>query len=127
MRIKKDTNRAFSQEKDMLLFEKCVEDSELLRRLESTVIHWTRHIEEVVKNQASLHQADEGPLEEIEFWSARTVDLESIQKQLNQQGVIRIVNVLRIAGSSYLEKFDTLSGSIEKVILLNLLKSSFFF
>ena len=52
-------------------------DKDLVQRLESTVIHWTRQIKEVVTAQeASTHTADtSGPLDEIEFWRRRTVDL----------------------------------------------------
>lgn len=52
-------------------------DKDLVQRLESTVIHWTRQIKEVVSAQeASSHTADaSGPLDEIEFWRRRTVDL----------------------------------------------------
>lgn len=90
-------------------------DTELTRRLESTLIHWTRQIEEMVKNQAIGQQTnDEGPLEEIEFWRARTVDLVSVREQLNKTGVQNIITVLRKAGSTYLDRFDTLAGSIEK-------------
>ena len=66
--------------------ENYVGDSELISRLESTVIHWTKQIDEVIKNQTLCHQADEGPLEEIAFWRARTLDLKSIQEQLQQPG-----------------------------------------
>jgi len=54
--------------------------SDLIQRLESTLIHWTRQIKEVVaveENQMSATEKD-GPLDEIDFWQARTVDLSGI-------------------------------------------------
>eukprot|EP01083_Nonionella_stella_P177342 623003_1 len=90
-------------------------DTELVRRLESTLIHWTRQIEEMVKNQTMNggETDDIGPLEEIEFWRARTIDLVSVREQLNKVGVKTIILILRASCSTYLERFDNLAGSIE--------------
>ena len=44
---------------------------DLLQRLESTIIHWTRQIKEVINVQDSAVGADsdkDGPLHEIELW-----------------------------------------------------------
>ena len=61
-------------------------------------------VPQVVGNQQSSHSVDnDGPLEEIKFWSSRTVDLSGIRQQLERPGVKAIVSVLRAAGSSYLE------------------------
>lgn len=94
-------------------------DKDLVQQLESTVIHWTRQIKEVINNQDNAHDAEgAGPLEEIKFWEHRTQDLSGITDQLNRQGVKEIVDILRAAKSSYLQPFETLSqiikqGSIE--------------
>jgi dynein heavy chain len=51
-------------------------DKDLVQRLESTVIQWTRQIKEVVNNQDNNHNEDGvGPLDEIKFWHNRCVDL----------------------------------------------------
>ena len=40
------------------------------------VIHWTRQIKELINSQESLESAEtSGPLQEIEFWRARSEDL----------------------------------------------------
>ena len=94
-------------------------DKDLIQQLESTVIHWTRQIKEVVNNQDNAHDAEgAGPLEEIKFWEHRTQDLSGITEQLNRPGVNEIVEILKTAKSSYLQPFETLSkiitqGSIE--------------
>lgn len=43
---------------------------DLLQRLESTLIHWTRQIKEVINVQdtANADSDKEGPLHEIELW-----------------------------------------------------------
>lgn len=45
---------------------------DLVQRLESTIIHWTRQIKEVVNQQDSLDAGESsGPLDEIQFWRER--------------------------------------------------------
>ena len=85
-----------------------------VRRLESTLIHWTRQIEEMVKNQTVENRAGDdslGPLQEIEFWRARSIDLVSVREQLEKAGVLSILAMLRSADSTYLERFNALAGS----------------
>ncbi|RHY32696.1 hypothetical protein DYB32_002341, partial [Aphanomyces invadans] len=90
-------------------------DKDLLQQLESTVIHWTRQIKEVVNNQDNAHDAEgAGPLEEIKFWEHRTEDLSGITDQLNRPGVKEIVDILSLAKSSYLQPFETLSQIIKQ-------------
>jgi len=61
-------------------------DKDLIQRLETTLIHWTRQIKEVVSADSSadsLNDAENaGPLEEIKFWASRTQDLKRIANQL---------------------------------------------
>jgi dynein heavy chain len=91
-------------------------DKDLVQRLETTVIHWTRQIKEVVNAQDHVtHSADSsGPLDEIEFWRRRTVDLSGISEQLQLDGVRNIVAVLEAAKSSYLGPFDVLAKLIQR-------------
>ncbi|KAF4323742.1 hypothetical protein BBO99_00000832 [Phytophthora kernoviae] len=90
-------------------------DKDLVQQLESTVIHWTRQIKEVINNQDNAHDAEgAGPLEEIKFWEHRTEDLSGITDQLNREGVKEIVEILRAAKSSYLQPFETLSQIIKQ-------------
>jgi dynein heavy chain len=89
-------------------------DKDLVQRLETTVIHWTRQIKEVVNNQDMAHNTEySGPLEEIQFWRSRKIDLSGITEQLNLPGVERIVAVLQVSKSSYLSPFEILSNSIQ--------------
>ena len=90
-------------------------DKDLTQRLESTVIHWTRQIKEVV-NSSDMFVSTErsGPLDEIEFWKNRTIDLSGISDQLVRPGVASIVEVLDHAKSSYLGPFQVLSNLIQQ-------------
>jgi dynein heavy chain len=91
-------------------------EKDQVQRLESTVIHWTRQIQEVVNNQESgADQSDDaGPLEEIRFWRSRTLDLSGIREQLELPGVLLIVSVLEATNSTYLLAFTKLADEIKE-------------
>lgn len=89
-------------------------DKDFVQQLESVVIHWTRQIKEVVNNHDNAYNAEvSGPLEEIEFWRSRTVDLSGISAQLQREHVRKVVSVLEGAKSSYLERFSKLAQQIQ--------------
>ena len=94
---------------------RAVKDSDLVARLEATMVHWTRQVKDVVGNQEAtlLTQDTDGPLEEIQFWRDRAHDLSNINKQLDRPGVQRIVAVLRLAESRYLSDYDSLRARVE--------------
>ena len=93
--------------------EEAAKQKDLVQRLESTLIHWTRQIKEVVNRQDDGEDAeDAGPLAEVHFWSSRTIDLSGIHSQLERDGVKQIVAVLELAKSSYLTPFLKLSNFI---------------
>jgi dynein heavy chain len=51
-------------------------DKDLLQRLETTVIFWTRQIKELVSNQDVNNQGDSNtPLDEIKHWEDRNNNL----------------------------------------------------
>lgn len=78
------------------------------------MIHWTRQIKEVLSAQETVETGENlGPLEEIEFWRNRCMDLSGISKQLVKPGVKHIESVLRFAKSSYLAPFLKLAQQIQ--------------
>nr|XP_021503796.1 dynein heavy chain 2, axonemal [Meriones unguiculatus] len=94
--------------------EVVVKDKELVQRLETSMIHWTRQIKEVLSTQESVEMGENlGPLEEIEFWHNRCTDLSGISKQLVKQGVKHIETILQLAKSSYLSPFVKLAQQIQ--------------
>ncbi|XP_029784654.1 dynein heavy chain 2, axonemal [Suricata suricatta] len=94
--------------------EVVVKDKELVQRLETSMIHWTRQIKEVLSAQESVEIGENlGPLEEIEFWRNRCMDLSGISKQLVKQGVRHTEATLRLAKSSYVAPFVKLAQQIQ--------------
>ena len=89
-------------------------NKDLVQQLESIVISWTRQIKEVVNSHDNAYHAEvSGPLEEIQFWRSRTVDLSGISEQLRRTDVRRVVCVLEASKSSYLARFESLVKKIQ--------------
>lgn len=116
---------------DLPPMEEIIKDKDLIQRYETTVIHWTRQVKEVLSNQDGSHDNENnGPLEEILYWHSRTIDLSGIKNQLDQVGVKRVVEILEFVKSNYLPPFLILVDSIdhgaleanENLKYLNLLK-----
>ncbi|KAF5911845.1 hypothetical protein HPG69_015823, partial [Diceros bicornis minor] len=94
--------------------EVVVKDKELVQRLETSMIHWTRQIKEVLSAQETVETGENlGPSEEIEVWRNRCMDLSGISKQLVKQGVKHIESILHLAKSSYLAPFMKLAQQIQ--------------
>ncbi|KAM4675882.1 dynein axonemal heavy chain 2 [Discoglossus pictus] len=94
--------------------ETAVKDKELVQRLETAMVHWTRQIKEVLSAQEAVEMGESsGPLEEIEFWRDRCTDLSGISKQLDKPGVKHIEQILEKAKSSYVGPFLKLSKQIQ--------------
>ncbi|KAJ3024564.1 UNVERIFIED_CONTAM: Dynein heavy chain 2, axonemal [Siphonaria sp. JEL0065] len=100
---------------DFVSPEVAAKSKDVVQRLESLVIHWTRQIKEVVNNQHTSETTENsGPLEEIQFWRSRCDDLSGISEQLNRADLKKILSVLEFAKSSYLEQFLRLSNLIKE-------------
>lgn len=65
-----------------------------------------------------------GPLEEIDFWKARSHDLMGISKQLNKHSVRRISRILDMAKSSYVGAFIKLAKQIQVKFMFKHLKKN---
>ncbi|CAJ0965701.1 unnamed protein product [Ranitomeya imitator] len=95
--------------------EEAVNDKELVQRLETAMVHWTRQIKEVLGAQEVVEMRESsGPLEEIEFWRDRCADLSGISTQLDKPGVKHIELILQLAKSSYIGPFQKLSKQIQE-------------
>ena len=81
-------------------------DQDLLQRLETTVIFWTRQIKELVSNQDVNNQGDSNtPLDEIKHWEDRNNNLKVVSQRLKDTKLKKIIEVLEKASSSYLQAF----------------------
>ena len=68
------TTTLYIPSEDLQIPEAAAKQKDLVQRLESTLIHWTRQIKEVVNRQDDGEDAeDAGPLAEVHFWSSRTI------------------------------------------------------
>lgn len=90
-------------------------DKDLLQRLETTVIFWTRQIKELVSNQDVNNQGESTtPLDEIKHWEDRNKNLSNISQQLKLPKLKKITDVLEKAQSAYLGPFMDLTKEIDK-------------
>jgi dynein heavy chain len=68
---------------DLSNIKECALDKDLVQRLESSVIHWTRQIKATLNSQELTGRGQESaedasPLAELAFWSSRSSDLSGI-------------------------------------------------
>ena len=93
-------------------------DKEFVSRLENVMIHWTRQIKDVLheqdssQNMAETSESNQGVLDEISFWKNRCNDLSDLSKQLEEDDVIKITEILHKAKSSYVRPFKKLAIQI---------------
>jgi len=111
----KNITELYIPQEDLSDWQEAAKDKDLIQRLESTLIHWTRQIKDVVMNQNSQQDREkEGPLDEIKHWNFRCYNLGLIHKQLEKPQLQRILKVLQNADSSYLNNFNALSKRIKE-------------
>ena len=109
----KGKTQLYIPEEQIADIDTAVRDKDLIQRLESTVIYWTRQIKEVVSNQeTNTSQENSDPLDEIEHWRARTTNLKDLKYRLTHQHLQKIIDVLTRANSSYLTGFKELEQKI---------------
>eukprot|EP00392_Amoebophrya_sp_AT5.2_P008786 g8814.t1 len=119
---------------DLRDVDKVAKDKNIVPRLEASLIHWTRQIKEVTSTQqeggGNQEAESAGPLDEIEFWRARDLDLSRLHLQLQSGELQCVLEVLDAAKSSYLAQFRLLERDIQdgsheaqdNLCFLNLLK-----
>eukprot|EP00951_Prasinocladus_malaysianus_P027610 scaffold248621_cov41-Prasinocladus_malaysianus.AAC.2 len=78
--------------------------------LESVIVTWARQIKNVIKSDSEaplkISGNHPGPLVELDFWTARAANLNSIFDQLSGEKVQKVVAVLEVAQSSYYPAFQ---------------------
>lgn len=95
---------------DLSDIDTAIKDKDLLQRLETIVIYWTRQIKELVSNQDSSQTSHDNssPLDEIKHWTDRTANLKVLNLRLVDPKLNKIITVLKKVGSSYLQGFLSL-------------------
>ena len=90
-------------------------DKSLIHLVETVVIDWSRQIHEVLKKNSAqplLDGKNPGPIVEIEFWTARQADLESVVDQLSEPKVVKMSQLLEKSLSSYYPAYKSMLESI---------------
>ena len=85
----------------------CVQDKDLIQRLEGILLDWDRQIKEITTNQESQNESElAGPIDEINKWRSRHTNLSYIDEQLHLPEIQRILEILAEANSTYLQGFQ---------------------
>ena len=90
-------------------------DKSLIHMVESIVIDWSRQIHDVLKKNSAqplLEGKNPDPIIEIDFWSTRQADLESVVDQLSEPKVVKMSQLLEKSLSSY---YPTYKSTLEAI------------
>lgn len=89
-------------------------DLQLKTQIESLVINWNQHINEVLKQDSSkaLQTGFPTPIVELIFWEERVQDLQCIYDQLNEDRVRKMAVILEKTGSTYWPAFKTMFRNV---------------
>ncbi|CAL1159620.1 unnamed protein product, partial [Cladocopium goreaui] len=83
--------------------------------LEGAVITWTKQVRYVLKQEPEhvFREGDPQPDAELRFWQNRANNLNSIQNQLQMEGVKRVLRFLEASKSTYVSPFARLQKEVE--------------
>ncbi|XP_078053365.1 dynein heavy chain 2, axonemal kl-2 [Augochlora pura] len=89
-------------------------DKELVKRLESVVVHWTTQIRIALLDQEQATPTELLCLQdEYQFWTYRFENLCGLNHQLQNPVVKKITEYLSVSLSTYVRQFSTLMDEIE--------------
>jgi len=109
------TIRLYIPNEDLSDKQAIMQDKDLIQRLESILLQWSKQIKEIVNNQEIQNDSElAGPLDEIEYWKSRQKNLSFLNEQLNSQELKKIVDVLQMTESTYLKGFQNLANQINE-------------
>jgi len=97
------------------------QDKDLLYQLESATVAWSSQIraamqsspEEMMELGAANH-AHAGPLDEINFWQTKSENLSYLEEQIHSPKILKVIILLKKAGSSYHPQFQSLLQELKK-------------
>ena len=94
------------------LEQRQLKDKEKIHVLESCVINWTQQIKNVLRHEppSYIHPGDirTGTIAEFTFWKSRSSDLSSIEEQLKNSRIQKVLKVLEATKSTYEKPFQKL-------------------
>jgi dynein heavy chain len=83
------------------------------------VVDWSHQVQDVLKKNSAqplLQGKNPGPLVEIEFWTARRADLESVVDQLHSDKVLKMSYLLEKTLSSYYPSYRSMLQTIDQAL-----------
>eukprot|EP01059_Diplonema_ambulator_P034999 TRINITY_DN8108_c0_g1_i4.p1 TRINITY_DN8108_c0_g1~~TRINITY_DN8108_c0_g1_i4.p1 ORF type:complete len:562 (+),score=195.64 TRINITY_DN8108_c0_g1_i4:105-1790(+) len=91
-------------------------DKDFVYQLESVLVGWANQIKQAIQlSPSSLFEASHpftqgipSVLHEIKFWQQKAADLQGLEEQLATPTILKILNILKTAGSSYSKPFQQL-------------------
>ena len=113
--VAKGMQNLYIPNEDLSDIDTAMRDKDMMQRLETIVIYWTRQIKDLVQNQDSSQNSHDNssPLDEIKHWTDRTANRKVLNLRLVDSKLNKIIQVLKKHGSSYLSGFLTLKDQIE--------------
>jgi dynein heavy chain, axonemal len=94
------------------LEQRQLKDKERIHVLESCIINWTQQIKNVLRHEppSYIHPGDirTGTIAEFTFWRNRSSDLSSIEEQLKNGRIQKVLRVLEATKSTYEKPFQKL-------------------
>jgi dynein heavy chain len=88
-----------------------------LYKLEGAIVQWSDQIKTVLKTEPDTVLRDDsraGIMRQVDFWSAKKQDLNSIMAQLNTDKVKKMLKVMKAATSTYLPAFERLVSDLKE-------------
>ncbi|CAK1584360.1 unnamed protein product [Parnassius mnemosyne] len=82
-----------------------ITDPKLVTQLEEAVNMWQTHIDNTITACLGKTREGDGPVAEYKYWRERDAELSLLVEQLKQPLVVKILNLLEMANSPYLESF----------------------
>ena len=83
------------------------------------MIEWSHQVQDVLKKSSAqplLQGENPGPLVEINFWTARRADLESVVEQLYSEKVLKMSRLLEKTLSSYYPAYCSMQMAIDNAL-----------
>uniref|UniRef100_A0A673J6L0 Dynein heavy chain tail domain-containing protein n=1 Tax=Sinocyclocheilus rhinocerous TaxID=307959 RepID=A0A673J6L0_9TELE len=94
-----------------------------IHAIESMVISWTHMIHKVLRADSAdltVTGLNPGPKAELDFWSARKTNIQSIHEQLQNPCVQKMMRILEIIDSSYFPSFNAVTEAEARAIDIHL-------
>ncbi|KAF4665135.1 hypothetical protein FOL47_004778 [Perkinsus chesapeaki] len=86
--------------------------------LESSLITWTKQVKHVLKQEPEAALKDPNrnpePMVEVEFWTLKANNLNSVHDQLQAADLRKVLSVLEDNKSTYVEPFKKLQNEVEE-------------